>query len=140
MPIFWKCRITSMYKIQHFPWSPFLSDEIKLILDTPGLNKKPSWYYNSYSFWKTQLWTKLIIFGTPSMMVARWVYAPPSLMDHVVNCTYINYIYLTQLPGRLFSPSDLCKKLSHHFLLHFSIGMGSYDHHAKYQGVFPYLQ
>ena len=23
------------------------------------------------------------------------------------------------------------------FLLHFSIGMGSYDHHAKYQGVFP---
>ena len=43
----------------------------------------------------------------------------------------------TQLPGRLFSPSDSCKKLSHHFLLHFSIGMGSYDHHAKYQGVFP---
>ena len=42
-----------------------------------------------------------------------------------------------QLPGRLFSPSDKCKKLSHHFLLHFSIGMGSYDHHAKYQGVFP---
>ena len=29
------------------------------------------------------------------------------------------------------------KKLSHHFLLHFLIGMGSYDHHAKYQGVFP---
>ena len=29
------------------------------------------------------------------------------------------------------------KKLSHHFLLHFPIGMGSYDHHAKYQGVFP---
>ena len=28
------------------------------------------------------------------------------------------------------------KKLSHHFLLHFLIGMGSYDHHAKYQGVF----
>ena len=42
-----------------------------------------------------------------------------------------------QLPGRLFSPSDKCKKLSHHFLLHFLIGMGSYDHHAKYQGVFP---
>ena len=41
-----------------------------------------------------------------------------------------------QLPGRLFSPSEICKKLSHHFLLHFSIGMGSYDHHAKYQGVF----
>ena len=45
--------------------------------------------------------------------------------------------YLSQLPGRLFSPSDKCKKLSHHFLLHFPIGMGSYDHHAKYQGVFP---
>ena len=43
----------------------------------------------------------------------------------------------TQLPGRLFSPCDICKKLSHHFLLHFPIGMGSYDHHAKYQGVFP---
>ena len=43
----------------------------------------------------------------------------------------------SQLPGRLFSPSDNCKKLSHNFLLHFSIGMGSYDHHAKYQGVFP---
>ena len=43
----------------------------------------------------------------------------------------------TQLRGRLFSPSDICKKLSHHFLLHFPIGMGSYDHHAKYQGVFP---
>ena len=42
----------------------------------------------------------------------------------------------SQLPVRLFSPSDISKKLSHHFLLHFPIGMGSYDHHAKYQGVF----
>ena len=42
-----------------------------------------------------------------------------------------------QVPGRLFSPSDKCKKLSHHFLLHVSVGMGFYDHHAKYQGVFP---
>ena len=32
----------------------------------------------------------------------------------------------------LFSPSDISKKLSHHSLLHFPIGMGSYDHHAKY--------
>ena len=31
----------------------------------------------------------------------------------------------SQLRGRLFSPSDKCKKLSHHFLLHFLIGMGS---------------
>ena len=44
-----------------------------------------------------------------------------------------------QLSGRLFSPSDISKKLSHYFLLHFPIGMGSYDHHAKYQGVFPGL-
>ena len=36
---------------------------------------------------------------------------------------------LAQLPGRLFSPSDICKKLSHHYLLHFSIGMGSNDQH-----------
>ena len=47
--------------------------------------------------------------------------------------------FRSQLPGRLFSPSDKSKKLSHHFLLHFSIGMGSYDHHAKYQGVLPDL-
>ena len=31
----------------------------------------------------------------------------------------------------------VCKKLSYHFLLHFPIGMSPYDHHAKYQGVFP---
>ena len=51
----------------------------------------------------------------------------------------VNPVSTTQLPGRLFSPSDISKKLSHHFLLHFPIGMGSYDHHTKYQGVFPYL-
>ena len=34
------------------------------------------------------------------------------------------------------SPSDIRKKLSHHFLLHFSIGIGSYDRQAKYQSVF----
>ena len=45
----------------------------------------------------------------------------------------------SQLPGRRFSPGDISKKLSRHFLLHFPIGMGSYDHHAKYQGVFPDL-
>ena len=47
---------------------------------------------------------------------------------------------MAQLPGRLFSPSDKSKKLSHLFLLHFPIGMGSYDHHAKYQGVFMDLK
>ena len=48
-------------------------------------------------------------------------------------------IKFTQLSGKIFSPSGRCKKLSHHFLLHFPIGMGSYDHQAKYQGVFPLL-
>ena len=47
------------------------------------------------------------------------------------------WLSMTQFPGRLFSQSDKCKKLSHHFLLHFPIGIGSYDHHAKYQDVFP---
>ena len=42
-------------------------------------------------------------------------------------------------PCRLFSPIDISKKLSHHFLLHFWIDIGSYDHHAKYQGVFQDL-
>ena len=64
---------------------------------------------------------------------------PFQLIQHLVDhCN--EEVCMTQLPGRLFSPSDKCKKLSHHFLLHFSIGMGSYDHHAKYQGVFPQLQ
>ena len=49
------------------------------------------------------------------------------------------YCTTTQLPGTLFCQSEICKKLSHHFLLHFTYGMGSYDHHGKYQGVFPYL-
>ena len=48
-------------------------------------------------------------------------------------------VLVAQLPGRIFNPSDISKKLSHHFLLHFPIGMGSYDYHAKYQGVFPDL-
>ena len=38
-------------------------------------------------------------------------------------------VYSTQLPGRVFSSSDISKKLSHHFLMDFPIGMG-------YQGVF----
>jgi len=53
-----------------------------------------------------------------------------------VNSIKKNCILDTQLPGRLFSPSDISKKLSHNFLLHFPIGMGSHDHHAKHQGVF----
>ena len=54
-----------------------------------------------------------------------------SLVENIAN---------TQLPGRLFSASDKSKKISHHFLLHFPIGMGSYNHHAKYQGGFMDLK
>ena len=36
-----------------------------------------------------------------------------------------------------FAQVIYAKKLSHQFLLYFPIGMGSYDHHAYYQGVFP---
>ena len=37
-----------------------------------------------------------------------------------------------QLPGRVFSPSDIWKKLSQPLLLHFPFGMGTYVHHTKY--------
>ena len=47
------------------------------------------------------------------------------------------FVVMAQLSGRLFSPSDICKKLSHHFLLHFPIGMGSYDHHTFFIRVPP---
>ena len=60
-----------------------------------------------------------------------------SVSDNFVVVVFLlSLLSCPQLPGRLFSPSDISKKLSHHFLLHFPIGMGSYDHHAKYQGVF----
>ena len=39
--------------------------------------------------------------------------------------SYTAMVRRAQLPGRLFSPSDTCKKISHHFLLYFPIGMGS---------------
>ena len=66
--------------------------------------------------------------------------APIQLTQNMTKKCSLIYQFSTQLPGRIFSPSDIWKKLSHHFLLHFPIGMGSYDHHAKYQGVFPQLQ
>ena len=52
------------------------------------------------------------------------------------NCTNLENLHIkTHL-----HPSDISKKkLSHHFLLHFQIGVGSYDHHEKYQGMFPDL-
>ena len=39
---------------------------------------------------------------------------------------------ISQLPGRVFSPSDIWKKLSQPLLLHFPFGMGTYVHHTKY--------
>ena len=64
----------------------------------------------------------------------------PIKLLNIDNFNLFTYVLFSQLPGRLFSPSDdISKKLSLHFLLHFPVGMGSYDHHAKYQGVFPDL-
>ena len=37
----------------------------------------------------------------------------------LVSKLIIPKLCLSQLPGRLFSPSNISKKLSHHFLLHF---------------------
>ena len=56
--------------------------------------------------------------------------------------TIATSLLYSQLSVRLFSPSDICKKLSHQFLLHFPIGIGFYDHHAKYQSVInrPYCK
>ena len=36
---FQQCHITSIFKIQNFPWVIHVFDKIKLILDTTGLNK-----------------------------------------------------------------------------------------------------
>ena len=58
------------------------------------------------------------------------------LMDLLNKSFWLLETDVAQLPGRLFRPSDISKKQSHHFLLPFPIGMGPYDHHAKYQGVF----
>ena len=62
------------------------------------------------------------------------------------SCNFLDPYYFFQFELYRVSHSSLVdylaqvinvKKLSHYFLLHSSIGMGSYDHHAKYQGVFP---
>ena len=55
--------ITSIYTIPHFPWSPFyFFDKMRLILDTPGPNKK-TWV--DIIILKTVL---CLIFGKVSMM------------------------------------------------------------------------
>ena len=43
----------------------------------------------------------------------------------------MNLVY-TELLGELSSPEDNWKKLSQQVLLHFSVGMATYDHCAKY--------
>ena len=44
--------------------------------------------------------------------------------------------FRAQLTGRLFSPSDIWKKLSQPLLLHFPFGMGTYVHHTILVGVY----
>ena len=69
---------------------------------------------------------------------------PPKIINfmskkYLLFCKIINFVKPFGNLGRLLSPSDISEKLSHHFFLHFPIGMGSYDHHSKYQGVFMYV-
>ena len=48
----------------------------------------------------------------------------------------INYVDLLNRPYLIKKTKWYKQKLSHNFLLHFQIDMGSYDNHAKHQGVF----
>ena len=87
-------------------------------------------FFSNFSF------TNRTLADTDVSTIARNSIFCPKIMRHF-------FIIDTQLPG-MYTMVDylaqmiyLCKKLSHHFLLHFPIGIGSYDHHAKYQGVFP---
>ena len=48
------------------------------------------------------------------------------------NLIFVNDLILTQLIGRIFSPSQKLKKLSHPFWLCFELGLGIHVHHAKY--------
>ena len=57
----------------------------------------------------------------------------------IADDTSYTTVAITQLPGRVFSPSDIWKKLSHPLLLHFPFGMSTYVHHKKYQGMFMNL-
>ena len=61
----------------------------------------------------------------------------PSPQSLYVERGSINYVILwkedvAQLIGRLFSPSQKVKKLSHPFRLCFELGLGVHVHHAKY--------
>ena len=53
----------------------------------------------------------------------------------IVWITTIVQLYHNSLVDYL-ALSDISKKLSHHILVHFPIGIGSYDCHKEYQGVF----
>ena len=69
-----------------------------------------------------------------SLHSPQWVILllPAECWPALGHCSHSSLIdYLAQV--------ILGKKLSQHFLLHFPIGVGSYDHHAKYQGVFQDL-
>ena len=45
---------------------------------------------------------------------------------------FIRWRSSSQFTGRVFRPSDIWKKLSQPFLLHFPFGMGTFVHHTKY--------
>ena len=65
-------------------------------------------------------------------LVELWLYdsqnlcSKHSFIEHLYGPPISHGGFSEQLPGRLFSPSDRCKKLSHHFLLHFSIIMARF--------------
>ena len=66
----------------------------------------------------------------PFVMFMRKVFSEVKVHRQMMFSAYPSLVdYLAQVKN--------AKKLSHHFLLHFLIGIGSYDHHTKYQGVFP---
>ena len=110
-------------------------------------NQNQKWHKSIFYVWWNwiiqflKLWVKLVSLKDLCNTTTRKMSKQKQI--HVYNLFKIyksskeGVIECSQLPVRLFSPSDKFKKLSHHFLLHFSYGIGSYDHHTKYQGVFP---
>ena len=60
------------------------------------------------------------------MIVFLVFYFPKLLSNDPTKKCHLTLWLTSQLPGRIFSPSDISKKMSRHFLLHFQIVMGSY--------------
>ena len=71
------------------------------------------------------------IFHKLNQCLAEWLFGRKSVFNS--NMVILKWpLSEAQLPGRVFSSSDIWKKLSQPLLLHFPIGMGTYVHHAKY--------